>query len=124
MYGRGGAIGLFAIAKANGLALRVPRGEWPRPMESALFNITGWNLLIAFGLKYVAAIGICVAHIYKDELCTDLSAIIHAAFRASIARNQAACSLWRDRQIRFKKYPKLEPDDIHQALEFAACRLM
>ena len=24
-------------------------------MASALFNITGWNLLIAFGLKYVAA---------------------------------------------------------------------
>ena len=24
-------------------------------MESALFNITGWNLLIAFGLKRVAA---------------------------------------------------------------------
>ena len=50
-----GAIGLFAIAKANGLALRVPQGQWPRLMASALFNITGWNLLIAFGLKYVAA---------------------------------------------------------------------
>lgn len=50
-----GAIGLFAIAKANDLAMRVPRGQWPRLMASALFNITGWNLLIAFGLKYVAA---------------------------------------------------------------------
>ena len=50
-----GAIGLFAIAKFNGLAIRVPPGQWPRLMASALFNITGWNLLIAFGLKYVAA---------------------------------------------------------------------
>ncbi len=50
-----GAIGLFAIARANGLALRVPQGQWSRLMASALFNITGWNLLIAFGLKYVAA---------------------------------------------------------------------
>ena len=50
-----GAIGLFAIAKFNGLPLRVPQGQWPRLMASALFNITGWNLLIAFGLKYVAA---------------------------------------------------------------------
>jgi drug/metabolite transporter (DMT)-like permease len=50
-----GAVGLFAIAKANGLAMRVPQGQWSRLMASALFNITGWNLLIAFGLKYVAA---------------------------------------------------------------------
>ena len=50
-----GAIGLFAIARFNGLALRVPPGQWQRLIASALFNITGWNLLIAFGLKYVAA---------------------------------------------------------------------
>ncbi len=50
-----GAIGLLAIAKFNGLAIRVPPGQWTRLMASALFNITGWNLLIAFGLKYVAA---------------------------------------------------------------------
>ncbi len=50
-----GAIGLFAIAKFSGLALRVPQGQWQRLIASALFNITGWNLLIAFGLKYVAA---------------------------------------------------------------------
>jgi drug/metabolite transporter (DMT)-like permease len=35
--------------------LRVPPGQWSRLIASALFNITGWNLLIAFGLKYVAA---------------------------------------------------------------------
>ena len=50
-----GAIGLFAIARFNDLALRVPQGQWQRLIASALFNITGWNLLIAFGLKYVAA---------------------------------------------------------------------
>ena len=50
-----GAIGLFAIARFNGLSIRVPEGQWTRLMASALFNITGWNLLIAFGLKYVAA---------------------------------------------------------------------
>lgn len=50
-----GAVGLFAIAKFNGLPLRVPPGQWQRLTASALFNITGWNLLIAFGLKNVAA---------------------------------------------------------------------
>jgi drug/metabolite transporter (DMT)-like permease len=50
-----GAIGLFAIAKFNSLPLRVPPGQWQRLIASSLFNITGWNLLTAFGLKYVAA---------------------------------------------------------------------
>ncbi|MEO6021616.1 MAG: DMT family transporter [Burkholderiales bacterium] len=50
-----GAVGLFAIAKFNKLPLAVPQGQWPRLLASALFNITGWNLLIAFGLKHVAA---------------------------------------------------------------------
>lgn len=45
-----GAIGLFAIARAGGLAVRVPAGQWPRVMVTAFFNISVWNVLIAYGL--------------------------------------------------------------------------
>lgn len=46
-----GAIGLFAIARAGGLAVRVPEGQWPRLMLTAFFNISVWNVLIAYGLS-------------------------------------------------------------------------
>jgi drug/metabolite transporter (DMT)-like permease len=47
----GGAAGLFAIAAASRLPLRVPRGQWPRLLLIALFNITGWNLFSAYGVS-------------------------------------------------------------------------
>ena len=70
-----GAVGLFAIAKFNKLPLAVPRGQWPRLMASALFNITGWNLLIAFGLTHMAA-GRGVILAYTMPIWTILLSII------------------------------------------------
>lgn len=45
-----GSVGLFAIARAQGLRIRVPDGQWKRLMFSSLFNVTGWNLLIGYGV--------------------------------------------------------------------------
>ena len=45
-----GSVGLFAIARAQGLRIRVPDGQWKRLIFSSLFNVTGWNLLIGYGV--------------------------------------------------------------------------
>jgi drug/metabolite transporter (DMT)-like permease len=50
-----GTIGLFTIARANGLAVRVPEGQWPRLMMTAFFNIAVWNVLIGYGLTLLPA---------------------------------------------------------------------
>lgn len=46
-----GAIGLLSIAKMTGQQIRVPEGQWPRLTITALFNITGWNVLSVYGLS-------------------------------------------------------------------------
>jgi drug/metabolite transporter (DMT)-like permease len=48
-----GAIGLFAIARASGLALRIPERQLPRLAVSSFFNITLWNVLIGYGLTFL-----------------------------------------------------------------------
>ena len=50
----GGAAGLFAIAAFARLPLRVPRGQWGRLLLIALFNITIWNVCIAYGIGYMS----------------------------------------------------------------------
>ena len=46
----GGSIGLFTIARASGLTIRIPTGQFGRVAVTALFNLTFWNLLIGYGL--------------------------------------------------------------------------
>jgi drug/metabolite transporter (DMT)-like permease len=50
-----GAAGLFLIARLSGLALLPPRHQWRRVALTALFNVTLWNLLIAYGLTLLPA---------------------------------------------------------------------
>jgi drug/metabolite transporter (DMT)-like permease len=45
-----GAIGLFAIARANGLAMRIPAGQFGRLLAIALVNMTCWNVFAVYGL--------------------------------------------------------------------------
>lgn len=45
-----GSIGLFAIARAGGLPLRLARHQRWRVAATAFFNITLWNVLIGYGL--------------------------------------------------------------------------
>lgn len=44
---------LFAVLRAGGEPLGVPRGQWGRLVMLALFNITGWNILIAYGVSMI-----------------------------------------------------------------------
>jgi drug/metabolite transporter (DMT)-like permease len=50
-----GAAGLFLIARLSGLAMLPPRGHWRRVALTALFNVTLWNVLIAYGLTLLPA---------------------------------------------------------------------
>lgn len=49
------ALGLLLIAKLSGESTRVPRALWPRVAVLALFNITGWNWLVLFGIQQLPA---------------------------------------------------------------------
>jgi len=46
----GGAAGLFAIAAMGRYPLAVPRGQWGRLVAVTLFNVTAWNVLVAYGV--------------------------------------------------------------------------
>src|SRR6266702_1005728 len=48
-----GAAGLFAIAQANRLPIRVPKGSWPRLVAIAAFNVAAWNVLAVYGVTFV-----------------------------------------------------------------------
>jgi drug/metabolite transporter (DMT)-like permease len=45
-----GALGLFAIARANGFALRIPEGQFGRLLAISLVNMTLWNIFAVYGL--------------------------------------------------------------------------
>ena len=49
------ALGLLLIAKLSGDSVRIPRAWWGRVGALALFNITGWNVLIVFGVQQTPA---------------------------------------------------------------------
>jgi drug/metabolite transporter (DMT)-like permease len=49
------AIGLLAIAKFAGGSIRIPRAMWGKVALLALFNITGWNGLLLFGVQQLPA---------------------------------------------------------------------
>lgn len=44
---------LFAFLRLGGQPLAVPRSEWRRLALIALFTITAWNLLVAFGVRLI-----------------------------------------------------------------------
>lgn len=48
-------LGLLAVARASGESIRIPRGLWSLVLLLALFNITGWNGLVLFGLQQMPA---------------------------------------------------------------------
>ncbi|MCL4799668.1 MAG: EamA family transporter [Burkholderiales bacterium] len=45
-----GAVGLFAIARANRLPIRVPAGQWQRLAAIAFVNMTCWNVFAIYGI--------------------------------------------------------------------------
>lgn len=50
-----GTIGVFAIAAANRLPVRVPQGQWPRLVLISLLNFTAWNALIAYAVPMMSS---------------------------------------------------------------------
>jgi drug/metabolite transporter (DMT)-like permease len=50
-----GAAGLFLIARVVGHSLKPARAAWPWIAAAALFNITGWNVLMIYGINLVSA---------------------------------------------------------------------
>jgi drug/metabolite transporter (DMT)-like permease len=50
--GLGSAV-LFLALRAGGQRLAVPAGQWPRLAMLAFFNITCWNVLVAFGMTMI-----------------------------------------------------------------------
>ena len=73
--------GLFAIARAKGLRIRVPDGQFKRLMFSSLFNVTGWNLLIGYGVSMLPA-GRSAILAYTMPLWTVMlsALLLHEAF--------------------------------------------
>ena len=51
----GGAIGLFAIALLKRMPLGIPRGHVWHLVWISLFNITGWNVFVLYGLSMLPA---------------------------------------------------------------------
>ncbi len=49
------ATGLLLIARFAGDSIRIPRAMWGKVALLALFNITGWNGLLLFGLEELPA---------------------------------------------------------------------
>ena len=49
------ALGMMLAAKLSGDSLRVPRALWGRLAVLALFNITGWNVFVIFGVQHLPA---------------------------------------------------------------------
>lgn len=52
--GLGSAV-LFLVLRLGGQRIPLPRGQWRRLIMLALLNITGWNMLVAFGLAMIAS---------------------------------------------------------------------
>ncbi|HVF65952.1 MAG TPA: DMT family transporter [Casimicrobiaceae bacterium] len=48
-------LGLLVAAKLNGESIRIPRAMWPTVILLALFNVSGWNALVLFGLAQMPA---------------------------------------------------------------------
>ena len=51
----GGAVGLFAIAVWKRMPLGIPRGHLLHMLWISLFNITGWNVFVLYGLSMLPA---------------------------------------------------------------------
>jgi drug/metabolite transporter (DMT)-like permease len=50
-----GAAGILMIARMRGERLLPRRAHWPRLFVTSLFNVSGWNILIGYGLTMLPA---------------------------------------------------------------------
>ncbi|MDR0439955.1 MAG: EamA family transporter [Candidatus Accumulibacter sp.] len=45
-----GGVGMLVLARASGMSIKVPAGQWRRVLLLGAFNITAWNCFLAFGV--------------------------------------------------------------------------
>jgi drug/metabolite transporter (DMT)-like permease len=45
-----GGMGMLILARAGGMSLRVPAGQWKRVLWLGAFNVTAWNAPLIFGV--------------------------------------------------------------------------
>jgi drug/metabolite transporter (DMT)-like permease len=50
-----GALGMFAIARFSGQQVVPTRAQWGRLFGTSLFNVTAWNICIAYGVSMLPA---------------------------------------------------------------------
>lgn len=50
-----GAAGMFVIARAGGMRIRIAREQWVPIMLTALFNVTLWNAFVTSGVRLLPA---------------------------------------------------------------------
>lgn len=70
-----GGLGLLLMALFARQTLRVPRRIWGAMALGALFNVTGWHILIAYGVKLIASGQASVLAFTMPIWATILSAI-------------------------------------------------
>ena len=46
-----GGAGMLLLARASGMSLKIPAGQWRRLLWLAAFNISGWNALVIIGVS-------------------------------------------------------------------------
>ncbi|HEX7328828.1 MAG TPA: DMT family transporter [Casimicrobiaceae bacterium] len=78
-------IGLLVIALAQRESIRVPRALWGRLACLALFNISGWNGFVLFGVEHLSS-GRSAILGYTMPLWATLCAVVVAGERLSLRR--------------------------------------
>lgn len=80
-----GAAGMFVMARLAGQPLRVPRSQWPVLAGMAFFNVTLWNVLVAYGVRSLPA-GRSVILAYTMPLWTVLLSALFLHERLTLRR--------------------------------------
>ena len=89
-------VGLLAIAKLGGHSLRVPRFVWGPLLLGALFNVTAWQVLSAYGTHLIAS-GKAAVLAYTMPIWTTLIAVVflreRLTWRVAAALGLSVCSV-------------------------------
>jgi len=80
-----GAIGLFMIARAQRLPIRPRRDQLARLAMTAVFNVTGWNILIGYGVSLLPS-GRSAILAYTMPLWTVILSVLFLRERVTMRR--------------------------------------
>ena len=92
--GLSAAAGLFALARARGLPLRVPRAEWKGLIIVSVLNMSVWNIAVLYGVDLMES-GRAAILAYTMPLWASLTGAWLVKERLSGRSMIAAFSPWR-----------------------------